>query len=152
MPFSKKARKGRSGHILHCEKKICHLELTLGASSPNILFREYFSQEGLGENKTTKDKSTHNYKQKLHGIVPGCFGGFCLYAWMARRFATRIGAIRTNRFARIDAQKKNIITFRAIRANRLNLRFAFLAPRNAIRKNRGSVWEPCESIRTNRAF
>ena len=39
---------------------------------------------------------------------------------MARRFATRIGAIRVNRFARIDSQKNPYFhNERAIRANRL---------------------------------
>ena len=39
---------------------------------------------------------------------------------MARRFATRIGAIRVNRFARIDSQKNPYFhNVRAIRANRL---------------------------------
>ena len=40
---------------------------------------------------------------------------------MARRFATQIGAIRTNRFARIEKkEKKNYFhNVRAVRANRL---------------------------------
>ena len=62
---------------------------------------------------------------------------------MARRFATRLGAIHANSFARIHSQKnpysRNV---QAIRANRLKpaIRVA-LVPRNVIRKKGGSVQE-----------
>ena len=67
--------------------------------------------------------------------------GFIPY--IARRFATRIRAIRANRFARIDSQKKTIKksyfpNVRAIRANRLKPAIRhYLAPRNAIRRKKG---------------
>ena len=63
---------------------------------------------------------------------------------MAQRFATRIGAIRANRFARIDSQENPYFhNVRAIRANRLKPAIRkFLVARGAIRKRRGSDWEP----------
>ena len=62
---------------------------------------------------------------------------------MARRFATRTGAIRANRFARIDLQKKNIfITCKRFARIGSNLRFAvFSAPKRDSQKW-GSVGEP----------
>ena len=63
---------------------------------------------------------------------------------MERRFATRIGAIRANQFARIDSQKNPF--FHNVRAKKLriasNLRFAALVPRSAIRKKGGSLRDP----------
>ena len=55
---------------------------------------------------------------------------------LARRFATRIGAIRTNRFARIHSQKDPYFhNVRAIRANRLKPAICnFSVPRNTIHK------------------
>ena len=64
---------------------------------------------------------------------------------MARRFATRIGAIRTNRFAQIGSQKSPYFrNARVIRANRLKPAIRnFLCLKTRFAK-RGSVREPSE--------
>ena len=72
---------------------------------------------------------------------------------MARRFATRIGAIRANRFARIDSQKNPYFhNVRAIRANRLKPAIRnFWPSRSAIRKKGVRFGDP-ETIRENQAI
>ena len=77
---------------------------------------------------------------------------------MARRFATRIAAIRVNRFARIESHKNLYFQdVRAIRTSRLKrlsqtCDSLFLAPpRNAIRKKGVQFGNP-ETIRENQAI
>ena len=64
--------------------------------------------------------------------------------WPGRRFAARIGAIRVNRFARIDSQtKKYFHNSRAIRTNhRKSAIRNFQPPKARFEKKRGSVREP----------
>ena len=61
---------------------------------------------------------------------------------MARQFATQIGAIRVNRFARTDSQKKPYLhDVRAIRIVRIasNLQFAIFCPPKRDSQKRGSI-------------
>ena len=85
---------------------------------------------------------------------------------MARRFATRIEAIRTNRFVRIDLQKNTYFhNVRAIRVNRLKpairnfqppeTRFAEKGFSSGTLKRFARIRRfarICESIRANRAI
>ena len=71
---------------------------------------------------------------------------------MARRFATRIGAICANRFARIDSQKHPY--FRNVRTIRENLFkpaiLTFYCPEMRFAKKRGVQFGNPQAIRANR--
>ena len=71
---------------------------------------------------------------------------------MAWRFATRIGAIRGNRFARIDSQKTPYFhNVRAIRANRLKPAISSSWPPKRDSQEQVQLGNP-ETIREKRAI
>ena len=70
---------------------------------------------------------------------------------MARRLATRIGAIRTNRFARIDLQKNPCNNFHNVPAICVNRLKTAIRPRSAIRKKGVQFGNP-KTIRENQAI
>ena len=72
---------------------------------------------------------------------------------MARRFTSRIRAIRANRFTRIDSQMKTYFhNVRATRANRLKPAIRNFWPPDARFAKKGVQFGNTETIRANQAI